>query len=340
MLTDEEVERHLNQIFMGKSFVYINDKLILLKQPDNEIKMKANLVYDDAYKKALSSGLVSTKALQKIIEERNLFSERDRKELEGLKAQLEAQYILLGKTTLVKANQDRIKKTIERLEGEIRALEDRRTSKLAMSAENKASEEKALYLCWACTYIETEDGVKKIWPKFENLLKEPDSNFRNNVFLEFLRFKAGIDTRLIRFIARHSLWRIRYVTSQKVSEKLFGIPTSQYTNDMLNLAYWSNFYQSIYEMMPKDRPPDSIIDDDDALDAYMKAYYEERTREDAAERDKSRFGNRGRLSAFNKEEVIVTRSHELYEDIEYDTPREAQQIKDKSAISKKAKRRR
>jgi hypothetical protein len=90
--------------------------------------------------------------------------------------------------------------------------------------------------------------------------------------------------------------------------------------------------------MSKDRPPDTIIDDDEALDAYMKAYYEERSREDAAERDKSRFGNRGKLSAFNQEEVIVTRSHELYEDIEYDTPREAQRIKDKAAISKKAKK--
>jgi hypothetical protein len=338
MLTDEEVERYLNQIFMRQKLIYVENKLILLKQPDNEIKMRSNLVYDDAYNKAISSGLVSVKDLQKIIEERNLFSERDQKELDGLKSQLEAQKILLGKTTMVKANQERIKGTIDRLEGEIAELENKRTSKLAMSAENKASEEKALYICWACTYIETDDGVKKLWPEFKKLLNEPDSDFRNKVFLEFLKFKAGIDTRLIRFIARHSLWRIRYVTSQKVSEDLFGIPTSQYTNDMLNLAYWSNFYQSVYEMMSKDRPPDTIIDDDEALDAYMKAYYEERSREDAAERDKSRFGNRGKLSAFNQEEVIVTRSHELYEDIEYDTPREAQRIKDKAAISKKTKK--
>jgi hypothetical protein len=92
-------------------------------------------------------------------------------------------------------------------------------------------------------------------------------------------------------------------------------------------------------MMPKDRPPDNVIEDDDALDAYMKEYYEERTREEAAERDKSRLGNKGKLSAFNKEEVIVTKAHELYEDIDYNTPREAQMIKDKAAVRKKARRR-
>ncbi len=94
-------------------------------------------------------------------------------------------------------------------------------------------------------------------------------------------------------------------------------------------------------MMPKDRPTDLIIEDDDALDAYMKSYYEERNREDAAERYKHQTQqSRGTLSAFDKEEVIVTRSNELYEDIKYDKPREAQRIKGRVDIKKKSKRRR
>ncbi len=132
------------------------------------------------------------------------------------------------------------------------------------------------------------------------------------------------------------MWRIRYVTSQKVSDPLFGVPASQYTNDMLNLAYWSNFYQNIYEMLPRDRPSDLVIEDDDALDAYMKEYYAERTREDASERSKGK--NRGKLSAFDKEEVIVTKSNELYQDIEYDKPREAQKLKDRSDVKKRTRR--
>jgi hypothetical protein len=122
----------------------------------------------------------------------------------------------------------------------------------------------------------------------------------------------------------------------KVSEPLFGVPASQYTSDMLNLMYWSNYYQNIYDMMPEDRPPDSIIDDDDAIDSYMNAYYEEKNREDAARQSKDR--TQGKLSAFDKEEVIVTQANELYEDIEYDTPREAQRIKDRSEVRKRTKR--
>jgi hypothetical protein len=108
---------------------------------------------------------------------------------------------------------------------------------------------------------------------------------------------------------------------------------------MLNLAYWSNFYQSVYEMMPRDRPPDSVIDDDDSLDAYMKDFYEERNREDASEWSKNKTkSGRGKLSAFDKEEVIVTQSNELYEDIDYDKPREAQRVKDRVDLIKRTKR--
>lgn len=348
-LTDEEAERHLNQIFTGRKLVQINDKLLILKQPDNYIKMRADLVYDMAYTKALSMGMLPFRELEELIEERHLFSESERKELEGLKSQLHAQQILLGKTVKVKARQGRLKKIISKLKSDIDEIETKKTSKLSMSVESKAAEERALYLCWACTYIEEDNlfviidkkDYKRYWPQFDDLLKESNTKLRNEILMAFLQFRAGIDTEVIRCIARRSLWRIRYVTSQKVSDKLFGVPTSQYTNDMMNLAYWSNFYQNIYEMMPKDRPPDSIIEDDDALDAYMKSYYEERNREDAGER--SRYQNqqhRGKLSAFDKDEVIVTGSNELYEDINYDKPREAQRIKDKTDIRKRTRRRR
>jgi hypothetical protein len=68
----------------------------------------------------------------------------------------------------------------------------------------------------------------------------------------------------------------------------------------------------------------------------MKNYYEERNREDASRRSKRTSG--GKLSAFDKEEVIVTQSHEMYEDIEYSEPREARAIKEKTDIKKKARR--
>jgi hypothetical protein len=333
-LTYEEIERYLQSIFTGKKIVVINDIYFLFKHPNNEIKMEAAIVYEGAYSRAIDEGMLPTKDLEELIKERKIFTEEDQKEIDNLKSKLEAQEVLLSKTTRVKARSDRIKGVIKDLKDQISKIEFKRQSKLILAAEIKAEEERSLFLCWACTYDFRTNSL--YWPKYEDIMNDSCLEFRGNILNSFLKFYGGIDRKIIRFIARSNLWRIRYINSLKVSEPLFGVPTSQYTNDMLNLAYWSNYYQNVYDMMPEDRPSDLIIDDDDALDAYMKNYYEERNREEAARKSKKTSG--GTMSAFDKEEVIVTQSNPLYEDIDYDKPREAQAIKDRADIKKKARK--
>jgi hypothetical protein len=333
-LTYEEIERNLNCVFTGQKIVVVDGISLLFKQPDNDIKMQAFSVYEGAFSRAKDEGMLSLEDLSALIKEREIFTEEDESNIKDLKSKLEAQEILLAKTTRVKARQDRIKGIIGDLKKQIRDIEYKRYSKLIMSAETKAEEERSLFLCWACTY--DFNSKELFWKNYEDILNEVRLEFRGNVVSEFLNFSNGIDNKIIRYIARSNIWRIRYINSVKTSESLFGVPTSDYTNDMLNLSYWSNYYQNVYDMMPEDRPSDIIIEDDDALDAYMKNYYEERNREEAARRSKKTSG--GKMSAFDQEEVIVTKAHELYEDIEYDEPREAKAIKERVDVKKKAKR--
>ncbi len=331
-LTHEELEEYLLKIFTGIQPTTIESVSLLFKQPDNITKIRANAVYRKSYDEAVEGGILPLKDLEQLMKDRGLFTDEDQQKIDKLESQLHGQQILLGKTVKVKANQDRIKNVISGLQSQMNEIKMKKYSKLVMSAENKAEEDRSSFLCWACTY---DDNSNLYWNNYDDLCKETKIAFRQRVISEFLGFYSGINTNIIRTVARSNLWRIRYITSVKVSEPLFGIPTSQYTNDMLNLAYWSNFYQSVYEMMAEDRPPDSIIDDDDSLDAYMKDYYEERNREDSSRRSRT---TRGKLSAFDKEEVIVTQSNELYEDIKYDKPREAQKVKDRADIKKRTRR--
>lgn len=338
-LTHEELERCLCKIFTGKELVVINngkeDTCVLYKQPSNEIKIEANLIYDKSYSDAINSGILPVSSLEDLIKERGIFTEEDQKKLDGLNAKLQAQKVLLSKTTKVKANTDRIKKIINKFKDEIFEVNNKKSSRLLLSAETKAEEDRSLFLCWACSYNYKSSNL--YWDTYSDILKETNIEFKNNVLIGFLKFYNGIKTSTIRYIARSNLWRIRYVTSQKTSELLFGIATSDYTNDMVNLAYWSNYYQNIYEMLSEDRPPDLIIEDDEALDSYMKSYYEERNKEETARRSKHK--TQGKLSAFDSEEVILTQSNELYEDVKYDKPREAQRIKGRVDVRKRSRRR-
>lgn len=334
-LSYDDIEKYLLKIFTGQEFIYINsgawDVLINFRYPSNIIKIKSNLIYNKYYTQAISEGILSTKDLENLMLERGVFTTSDQEYIDKLKDKIHAQRVLLSKTTKVRANQDRIKKIISSFETELSNLLYKKQSKLLMSAENKAEEERSAFLCWACTFNEFGD---QYWKSYDGFLND-NSSFKNKVLFEFIRFNNGVTMNTIRYIARSNLWRIRYVNSQKTSEALFGVPTSDYTNDMLYLSYWSNYYQNIYEMLPEDRPSDSIIEDDEALDAYMTSYYDERTRNDAARRSKRKTG--GQMSSFDNEEVIITQANELYEDIKYDKPREAQKIKNRLDIKKKAR---
>jgi len=334
-LTHEEVERYLEQICSRLKIVDIGDKPVLFKYPDVYTMMKARRIYELEYKTSIDEGLISVDDMRKIIKERKLISDADQKKLNSLKSKLEAQRILLAKTTKVKANQERIKNIIHELSSQIREAEYKERSKFSMTAETKAEEAKLLYLCWSHCY--NFDTNELYWPTYNDFTEELDAKFRESLISEFILFYSGIPTECIRAIARNNLWRIRYVTSLKTSEPLFGVPTSDYSSDMLNLAYWSHYYQNIYEMMPEDQPSELIIEDDEALDAYLSDYYKERTQDIAARRNKKSMG-RGKLTAFDSQEVIVTKANELYEDIEYDQPREAQAIKDRNLINKRTRR--
>lgn len=334
-LNYEETESYLNKIFSGMDYVYIDDdNLIVFKYPSFDIKQRAKLIYQKSFSSAVSQGMLPLAELEALVEKRNIITVADKFNIKKLQDQLEAQEILLAKTTRVKANQDRIKNVIRRLKHEIREIEIKKSSKMLLSAETKAEEDKTLFICTRCTY--REDGETLFWPFYNDALRETRLELKDKILLFFIRFYSGLPTKVIRELARSSLWRIRYINSIKTSDPLFGVPTSEYTSDQLNLVYWSNYYQNIYEMMPEDRPTDMVIEDDDALDAYMKTFYEERNRKDAVRKHKST--RSGKLSAFDSEEVIVTRSHELYEDISYDKPREAQKIKDRIDLKKRTRR--
>jgi len=338
-LTYEEVERHLNFIFSQVKFTEISiggeDVFLKYTLPSSFLKSKSDFIYNKAFKEGIDSGLLSTASLEEVLKKHKIISDEEQKRLTHLKSQLEAQKVLLSKTKKVEANKEKIINYITSITNDIYTIESKITSKMGLSAESKAEEERLYFLCSQCTY-DFNDNL--FWPSYEKFLLEKNITKRDKILLEFIRFYRGLSIHLIRHIARSNLWRVRYINASKLSESLFGVPTSEYTNDMLNLVYWSNYYQNIYDMMPDERPDDFVIEDDEELDKYMEEYYKRKEKEFKAQRMNNKLG---KLSAFNKEEVIVTRSNELYQEINYDTPKEAKKLKGKdiNSIRKKASRR-
>jgi hypothetical protein len=213
-----------------------------------------------------------------------------------------------------------------------------------LAQERKADEASLLYLTWAAVHSTSGD---KYWETFEDFEKETDLVLRDRIRVAFINFNRGLPTVTVRFLARHNLWRVRYVAALKTGGSLFCRDLNDLTPDQLGLLYWSNYYQSIYEMMPDDQPDDDIIRDDEALDRYMEQFAKmrERDRNESKARDGSGSLASKKLSAWDRgEELIITPANKHYMDLSYTEDRvqggETSEVEVISPNSRRARNRR
>jgi hypothetical protein len=333
-LSHDKVESLINEISLGGKIVSVagsNKGLVtvFVSHCTGLDKMCADLEYEQAYEKAISDGFLTAGETRKCLIGKG-YSEQDvQKEIEVLESKIKGQEAYLSKLTRVPARRRRVIDNINRMKKELEGLLLRKEEGLEYSAERVAIERKYLYMTWRGT--KNPYTRELYWPTKESFDSEKDLTLSRNIFLEIIKLSSGMDVSVLRYLARSNAWRIRYLTSVKTGESLFGTGIQDYTTDQLSLSYWSHYYQSVYEMLPEDRPAESLIEDDAALDAYMRSYMEETGREAAAARESKKKGE-GVKSAWDHGETLVMRSNPVYEDVEYSETVEAIRNKSKSDI--------
>jgi hypothetical protein len=338
----DRVESLISEISLGGRIVLPENSQgekipIFLKHCTGVHKLHADMEYNVSYEKAIKNGFMSVQQTTDLLINRGVFNPDDEKVVKDLREKIKGQEAVLGRTTRVPANRDRVKQNIKTLESKIFEILSAREEKLSYCAENVAREDKYLYMVWIGSLI-PETG-ERYWKTRKDFDDCQDIIFRHNMLIEYIKMANGIYVETIRYIARHNLWRIRYLTSVKTGESLFGISIPEYTVDQLSLAWWSQYYQSVFEMLPDEKPSDSVIKDDAALDAFMKSYSEEKDREAAASRQ-SKGRGKGVKPAWSHGDVVVTKSNELYDDLKgsYSPTVESIRNKGKTDIKDKGKK--
>lgn len=262
--------------------------------------------------------------MESVIKSRGLITEKEELREEELVKLVKGQEALFTKMRFAKNKKEKVGKNLIRLKLELSKLRQKFNSFYTLTAESVATEAKLNYLCWSACY--NRSGKSHVWETYEAFDLEKDIKFRSEAINAVMSILIGFSEEILRKIARCTEWRIRYTSSIKVALSLFSRKPEDYTKDQLALVYWSNFYQNIYEMMPDDRPDDEVIESDAMLDVYMEEYYK------GLEQNRSISRARGRGSnAFDSDEVVVTRFNELYEQLDYDKPKEANRDKNNNA---------
>jgi len=318
----QELEEILEGILNNHKIVEVTGKkgqeFILFRHPCAEQILKSRCVRISSLKEAKEEGLPSMEDIDKLLEAKSLVPEQDDIKLSDLQDKLEAQKKVLL-LTKISGRRAPIKEVIQKLNQEIDELRAKGEAFYYLSQERKADEASLLYLTWAATYSISGDLY---WESFETFEQETDLIFRDGIRIEFSSFNRGLPTGTVRFLARHNLWRVRYVAAQKTGGSLFCRDLSDLTPDQLGLLYWSNYYQSIYEMLPDEQPDDDTIKDDEALDKYMERYSKMREKDRNESKVKSGGTLASKLSAWDKgEELIITPANPNYMNLAYSEER-------------------
>jgi hypothetical protein len=323
-LSFQEVEKVLEDILNGRSLVKIetpqNTSFVVFYYPTADEILHSRYIREKTCLEAREEGLPSIEDIDRLLAEREVITAEDKEKIRELEDKIVAQRRLL-QVTKIAGRRKPIEEIIERCSKEINEMKAKGESYYYLSQEKKADEESMLYLTWASSY--TIDG-ERYWPTFEDFEKETNLIFRNELVYQHLIFNRGLPVKTIRYIARHSLWRIRYSAALKTGGPLFVRGLDDLTPDQLNLLYWSNYYQSIFEMLPDDQPDEETIKDDDALDRFMEDYFKRRQEErnEGKVRRKENSSGKQKLSAWDRgEELIITPAHPEYQSLAYSETR-------------------
>lgn len=323
-LSFQEVEELLESILNDRKLIKLDSQkgteFVIFSHPTADEILRSRYYRERALLEAQKQGLPSIEDIDKLLSEREVVSPEDTKKMKDLEEKVTAQRRLL-QLTKISGRRKPIEETIERYLKEIGELEAKRDSFYYLTQEKKADEESVLFLAWASAHnIEGQ----KYWSTFQDFEDETDLVLRNNVILEFTSFNRGFPSKAVRYLARHSLWRIRYTAALKIGGSLFSRDLDDLTPDQLNLLYWSNYYQSIYEMLPDDQPDEETIKDDEALDKFMEAYFQRREmeRNEGKIKKTGATSKKGKLSAWDRgEELIITPAHPQYMGLQYSEER-------------------
>jgi frataxin-like iron-binding protein CyaY len=301
-LNKDKIHQLCYRIITGYQPVIFLDDLYIVYDPKPEHYYLADIYCENIKEDFVSEGLLSQDESVEILIHKGLWSPDYDKQIDFLSKDF-TNILRNIKDCQFKSNE---KKRWEELakanRKKIEELSNKKNTLLTNTIEYLLKIEKYKYLLFLNTY----KNNKRVWENekdFYLLQKENIVNFLlKKTYLNF-----DIDSKSIRLIARNDPWRVIWRSSTKTGS-LFKHSASEMTEYQKELVTWSILYDGVYESL--DCPDDSVIENDDLLDAWLIEQQEKRSKE---KKDK-----------FSTENAKINNSNEI--GIVVDSPEDAEKV--------------
>ncbi len=133
------------------------------------------------------------------------------------------------------------------------------------SAESLAEMVRLNYLTYFCVYKDKSD---KLWKSYKDFVNDSRSLLVRALQFQLVSFLSGLDQTTIRRLARHTIWRTKWIGATKANANLFPGNISEWDLNKTTLVFWSSFYDNIYGS--SNVPEQFIIEDDKLLDSWLE----------------------------------------------------------------------
>ena len=278
----------LQEILTGQRIVRFQEEWVGIRFP-KPVEYSLGLLEYDRHRQYLETlGVPSEKALREVLRTRDLWTNQDG-ELDALEAKItqhREQLLSVSERVYPVA-----RKRLIQLEVDRDFLLWERRQWFEHTAEAHAHTYRARYLLPFCVRDPLTDTPR--WPNYATFAKAVPPDVAQDLLLEFLQFLGGVETAVLRYLARGgspsgNRWRLIWNAAKKVGAPLFTGNASTWDVNQLQLAYWSAFYDGVYEHF--ERPPQRVIETDALLDQWAEE--QQREMEERAQDKRHQVGMR------------------------------------------------
>lgn len=286
----DEMERTLNRICAGGKLARVRDGsnktvYVLIKEPTLKDKIWTDFLYEQALTDGKERNLLPSSELLSLYRSTGLWTDQMDAEVKGLQTVIEELERTLINPDTSRSDLNKIQKVKRVTEDKLHTILAKKSDLLSMSLERHAEMERIRAIVFTCAYT-SEDA--RYWPTWEVFEAEEDSKLIESITSAISDCIYTIDSKIVRKLARSSMWRIKWSAAKNNCDNLFGKPLIYLTRNQESLIYWSQVYDSVYEAY--ERPSEDVINDDDALDKWFESQSAKRKHDDITKgRDSGKF---------------------------------------------------
>lgn len=261
-----DIETLVQRIVWGGVFAMVHNtdgqlRRIILRSPTLKDKQFIEFIYNSAIKEAKDEGCIGLIELSIQYQKKGLWGKIDDDNIEDLEGRIkQLKYDISSEKSGRK--KDIFGRKLDGYSTALIELRNKRFNLFQITAEKQAESIRTGGIIYCSTYTEQDE---KLWASYDDFQNEQDNILVQSV-IGAISEMCGIESIEIRKAARSNYWRMQWNAGKSIGN-LFGKPIIELDTEQNALVYWSQVYDYVYEH--SDKPDESVIQDDKALDEWF-----------------------------------------------------------------------